>query len=65
MVKNIQTMVVGKPEDPDAQTTINDFQDYTEYLPSDLTRSLRLIGVLDESYIERDWQSARSYRAIW
>ena len=39
--------------DPDAQTTINDFQDYTEYLPSDLTRSLTLIGKLDTSYIER------------
>jgi len=38
-------------EDPDAQHTITDFLDYTEYLPSDLTRSLTLIGKLDESYL--------------
>ena len=39
------------PVDPDAQATITDFLDYTEYLPSDLTRSLTLIGKLDESYL--------------
>ena len=39
------------PEDPDAQHTVTDFLDYTEYLPSDLTRSLTLIGKLDESYL--------------
>ncbi len=39
------------PEDPDAQHAVNDFLDYTEYLPSDLTRSLTLIGKLDESYL--------------
>lgn len=33
--------------DPDAQTTVNDFLDYTEFFPSDLVRSLRLIGDLD------------------
>ena len=38
------------PPDPDAQHTVTDFLDYTEYLPSDLTRSLTLIGKLDESY---------------
>ena len=53
MATAIQTMGVGKTEDPDAQHTINDFQDYTEYLPSDLTRSLSLIGKLDDTYNER------------
>ena len=38
--------------DPDAQATVTDFLDYTEYLPSDLSRSLTLIGKLDESYID-------------
>ena len=37
--------------DPDAQATVTDFLDYTEYLPSDLTRSLTLIGKLDGSYL--------------
>lgn len=39
------------PEDPDAQHTVTDFLDYTEYLPSDLIRSLTLTGKLDESYL--------------
>lgn len=39
------------PMDPDAQHTVTDFLDYTEYLPSDLLRSLTLIGKLDESYV--------------
>ena len=38
-------------EDPDAQHTVTDFLDYTEYLPSDLVRSLTLVGKLDESYL--------------
>ena len=46
-------MSLAPREDPDAQTTVNDFQDYTEYLPSDLTRSLSLIGKLDHIYLER------------
>ena len=37
--------------DPDAQATVSDFLDYTEYLPSDLTRSLTLVGKLDDTYI--------------
>ncbi|MCJ1389546.1 hypothetical protein MMC18_002403 [Xylographa bjoerkii] len=37
--------------DPDAQATVTDFLDYTEYLPADLIRSLTLIGKLDESYL--------------
>ncbi|PHH83044.1 hypothetical protein CDD82_3846 [Ophiocordyceps australis] len=36
--------------DPDAQTTVTDFLDFTEYLPSDVVRSLTLIGMLDERY---------------
>ncbi|KAH3909749.1 hypothetical protein HBI56_132090 [Parastagonospora nodorum] len=35
---------------PDAQTTVNDFLDYTEFFPSDLVRSLTLIGDLDSTY---------------
>lgn len=38
------------PPDPDAQATVTDFLDYTELFPSDLVRSLKLIGKLDESY---------------
>jgi hypothetical protein len=38
--------------DPDAQTTVNDFLDFTEYLPSDMMRSLTLIGTLDETYTD-------------
>lgn len=41
------------PPDPDAQTTVTDFLDFTEYLPSDMMRSLTLIGKLDETYIDR------------
>lgn len=39
------------PVDPDAQATVSDFLDYTEYLPSDLSRSLTLIRNLDERYL--------------
>ncbi|CAA9963804.1 Chromatin modification protein [Pyrenophora teres f. maculata] len=37
---------------PDAQTTVNDFLDYTEFFPSDLTRSLTLIADLDAAYTD-------------
>ncbi|KAF2243407.1 hypothetical protein BU26DRAFT_466024 [Trematosphaeria pertusa] len=37
---------------PDAQTTVNDFLDYTEFFPSDLVRSLRLISDLDSTYTD-------------
>ncbi|CAK7235491.1 hypothetical protein SEUCBS140593_009300 [Sporothrix eucalyptigena] len=37
--------------DPDAQATVTDFLDFTEYLPSDMERSLTLIGKLDDTYI--------------
>ncbi|PNH65305.1 hypothetical protein VD0001_g8537 [Verticillium dahliae] len=36
--------------DPDAQATVTDFLDFTEYLPSDMMRSLTLIGQLDSRY---------------
>ncbi|KAI0122258.1 hypothetical protein F4814DRAFT_203707 [Daldinia grandis] len=38
--------------DPDAQATVTDFLDFTEYLPSDMMRSLTLIGKLDQAYID-------------
>lgn len=38
------------PIDPEAQSAVTDFLDYTEFFPSDLLRSLTLIGKLDESY---------------
>ncbi|KAG0646866.1 rRNA m(5)C methyltransferase 1 [Hyphodiscus hymeniophilus] len=38
------------PSDPDAQATVTDFLDFTEYLPSDMMRSLTLIGNLDQTY---------------
>ena len=38
------------PVDPDAQATVTDFLDFTEYLPSDMIRSLTLIGNLDGKY---------------
>ena len=47
----MEDMIDDPPADPDAQATITDFLDYTEYLPSDLTRSLTLIRKLDGSYI--------------
>ncbi|PSS22386.1 hypothetical protein M430DRAFT_49514 [Amorphotheca resinae ATCC 22711] len=38
------------PTDPDAQATVTDFLDFTEYLPSDMIRSITLIGNLDRKY---------------
>lgn len=40
------------PTDPDAQATVTDFLDFTEYLPADMIRSLTLIGNLDQTYIK-------------
>ncbi|KAK3296069.1 uncharacterized protein B0H64DRAFT_322710 [Chaetomium fimeti] len=37
--------------DPDAQATVSDFLDFTEYLPADIARSLTLIGNLSETYV--------------
>ena len=53
MASDVMILPHNRPEDPDAQATITDFLDYTEYLPSDLNRSLILIGKLDEAYSER------------
>lgn len=36
---------------PDAQSAVTDFLDYTEYLPADLIRSLTLIRHLDDTYL--------------
>ncbi|TDZ32080.1 PHD finger protein ING1 [Colletotrichum spinosum] len=41
--------------DPDAQATVTDFLDFTEYLPSDMMRSLTLIGKLDQTYAEASY----------
>lgn len=43
-------MDIDLPTDPDAQATVTDFLDFTEYLPSDMIRSLTLIGNLDQTY---------------
>ncbi|KUJ20959.1 uncharacterized protein LY89DRAFT_715261 [Mollisia scopiformis] len=40
------------PTDPDAQTTVTDFLDFTEYLPADMMRSLTLVGNLDQTYTD-------------
>lgn len=51
MATQLVTIADEVPLDPDAQATVTDFLDYTEYLPSDLIRSLRLISKLDETYL--------------
>lgn len=45
-------VILDGPFDPDAQATVSDYVDYTEYLPADLIRSLTLIRGLDERYLE-------------
>lgn len=50
VVGGLDSMLMEGPSDPDAQATIADFVDYTDYLPSDLVRSLTLIRGLDETY---------------
>ncbi|KAE8145640.1 hypothetical protein BDV25DRAFT_164226 [Aspergillus avenaceus] len=45
-------VILDGPFDPDAQATVTDYIDYTEYLPADLIRSLTLIRGLDERYLE-------------
>lgn len=51
MATQAVTIADEVPPDPDAQATVTDFLDYTEYLPSDLIRSLTLISKLDETYL--------------
>lgn len=51
----VLTNTIGSMElraDPDAQATVTDFLDFTEHLPSDVIRSLALIGKLDQAYID-------------
>ncbi|OJJ39324.1 hypothetical protein ASPWEDRAFT_66181 [Aspergillus wentii DTO 134E9] len=45
-------VILDGPFDPDAQATVTDYIDYTEFLPADLIRSLTLIRGLDERYTE-------------
>ncbi|KAI4124778.1 MAG: hypothetical protein LQ338_004637 [Usnochroma carphineum] len=52
MASQLEALTGEPPPDPDAQATVTDFLDYTEYLPSDLVRSLTLIGKLDEAYLD-------------
>ena len=40
-------LAFSTPIDTDVQATLTDFVDYTELFPSDLIRSLTLIGKLD------------------
>jgi hypothetical protein len=40
------------PTDPDASAVVTDFLDFTEYLPSDMIRSLTLIRDLDGTYYD-------------
>ncbi|KAK3357536.1 hypothetical protein B0T25DRAFT_539466 [Lasiosphaeria hispida] len=52
-IKNHDTLnQLNMRADPDAQTTVNDFLDFTEFLPADMMRSLTLIGQLDETYTQ-------------
>ncbi|KAK4165298.1 hypothetical protein QBC43DRAFT_315660 [Cladorrhinum sp. PSN259] len=50
----IQSIIhpLGLRADPDAQATVSDFLDFTEYLPADIMRSLTLIGQLDQNYLD-------------
>lgn len=45
-------VILDGPFDPDAQATVTDYIDYTEYLPADLIRSLTLIRGLDDRFID-------------
>ncbi|KAI3336703.1 hypothetical protein HD806DRAFT_517769 [Xylariaceae sp. AK1471] len=50
--------------DPDAQATVTDYIDFTEHLPSDMTRSLTLIGQLDNTYIDAS-ATVNELTTIW
>ncbi|PBP28599.1 PHD-finger domain-containing protein [Diplocarpon rosae] len=47
---NASLEALDLPTDPDAQATVTDFLDFTEYLPADMIRSLTLIRNLDQTY---------------
>jgi hypothetical protein len=60
-------MASEPPTDPDAQATVTDFLDYTEYLPSDIIRSLTLLRGLDETFFNNAYavhQHTRQYGAL-
>lgn len=60
-------MASEPPKDPDAQATVTDFLDYTEYLPSDIIRSLTLLRGLDETFFNNAYavhQHTRQYGAL-
>lgn len=40
------------PTDPESNAVVTDFLDFSEYLASDLIRSLKLIGNLDQTYYD-------------
>lgn len=44
-------VILDGPFDPDAQATVTDYIDYTEYLPADIIRSLTHIRGLDDRYL--------------
>ena len=63
----LSELALQAPADPDAQATVTDFLDYTEYLPSDLARSLTLIRKCDDIYVASSTQVhelAKSYGAL-
>ncbi|MCJ1369418.1 hypothetical protein MMC20_000629 [Loxospora ochrophaea] len=51
MTATVDALPADVSADPDAQSTVNDFSDYTQYLSSDLIRSLTLVSKLDDSYL--------------
>ncbi|KAK0722938.1 hypothetical protein B0T26DRAFT_640980 [Lasiosphaeria miniovina] len=50
--------------DPDAQAAVTDYLDFTEYLPSDMMRSLTLVGKLDETYVNAS-ASVHDLTTVW
>jgi hypothetical protein len=60
-------VILDGPFDPDAQATVTDYIDYTEYLPADVIRSLTLIRGLEDRYLDsaQDVHSlSRSYSQL-
>lgn len=51
-IKNSLGPALDERADPDAQATVTDFLEFTEHLPADMTRSLTLIGKLDNEYAD-------------
>ncbi|KAL2752497.1 hypothetical protein ACRALDRAFT_1083232, partial [Sodiomyces alcalophilus JCM 7366] len=61
---SIKPLEVPADPDPDAQATVTDFLDFTEYLPADIIRSLTLIGKLDQSYYDAS-ETAHNLTRTW